>query len=92
MLQLANNFKTGKNWKWIENLHYSYLDSSMFLDKDGKQSAALNGMLVQLATHRVWYPNGRVPYGVVLEVLVKNFGSIPNFRLMHISASHTEMY
>lgn len=48
-------------------------------------------MLVKLATHCV-YPNGRVPYEVVLEVQVSYFGSIPNVSLMHISANHTELY
>lgn len=61
----------------------------MFLNKDEKRSAALNGMLVKLATHCVWYPKGRVPFGVVLEVQLSYFGFIPNICLMHISASHT---
>lgn len=49
-------------------------------------------MVAQLAPHCVRYPNGREPYGVVSEVQVRYIGSVLNFRLMHISASHTEIY
>lgn len=66
LAKLANNLKKqpktisrkpGNSWNWIENVHYSYLDYIISFNVSfnwrGKWTAALNGMLVKLASHCV---------------------------------------